>query len=590
MNANYPMFCDEGPDSVPAAARRAREARRHPPRASGADGHTASLFPGSTGVDADPGRLVVMNEDPSGRNPHARMTLTFAGIARARLVLVTVSGRGEARGPGAGPLGRPGLPRLPRQRRQGRVDRRPCGGGLIPSRLKLRAAPAVPIESDDRVPPCTGLVDRARPRRPSARHPDGPGAGGARRRPRLAGDLLTEGVHPAHHAVPRPLRLLHLRPAAGPARVALPRPPSRSSPSPGPAPPPAATRPSSPWARAPRTATRSRAPGSTSTGHASTVDYLAAGGAPRGRGDRAPPPRQRRRARRGRPGPSSARVAPSQGMMVESLRDDLDCHRGAPDKTPARRLATLEAAGRLQIPFTTGILVGIGETVADRVDALVAIAAVARPPRPRAGGDRPELPAEGRHRHARVTAVPTRRLPPGHRAGPPDPPARGPPPGTAQPLRRLRPPARRRHRRLGRRLPRHRRPRQPGASLAGARPPSRRHRGEGVHPGAAAHRLSRARPRPRALARPGPALRGARSQRRRGARSRRPGRGVPRADPGGGRRRHRRRGRADRSPQHGVVLGRAGGADDPRPRVGARRLARPGRRGARRRAARPGGR
>ena len=68
-------------------------------------------------------------------------------------------------------------------------------------------------------------------------------------------------------------------------------------------------------------------------------------------------------------------VAPSQGMMIESLRDDLDCHRGAPDKVPARRLATLEAAGRLQIPFTTGILVGIGETARDRVDALVAIAA-----------------------------------------------------------------------------------------------------------------------------------------------------------------------------------------------------------------------
>ncbi|HET7720920.1 MAG TPA: 7,8-didemethyl-8-hydroxy-5-deazariboflavin synthase CofG, partial [Acidimicrobiales bacterium] len=68
-------------------------------------------------------------------------------------------------------------------------------------------------------------------------------------------------------------------------------------------------------------------------------------------------------------------VAPSQGMMVESLRDDLAAHRGAPDKLPARRLATLEAAGELQIPFTTGILVGIGETRADRIAALEAIAA-----------------------------------------------------------------------------------------------------------------------------------------------------------------------------------------------------------------------
>jgi FO synthase len=71
-------------------------------------------------------------------------------------------------------------------------------------------------------------------------------------------------------------------------------------------------------------------------------------------------------------------VAPSQGMMVETLRDDLPCHRGAPDKVPARRLATLEAAGELEIPFTTGILVGIGETVTDRIDALQAIAAAHR--------------------------------------------------------------------------------------------------------------------------------------------------------------------------------------------------------------------
>lgn len=67
-------------------------------------------------------------------------------------------------------------------------------------------------------------------------------------------------------------------------------------------------------------------------------------------------------------------VSPSQGMMVETLRGDLAAHRGAPDKVPARRLATLEAAGELRIPFTTGILVGIGEDEADRVAALEAIA------------------------------------------------------------------------------------------------------------------------------------------------------------------------------------------------------------------------
>ena len=68
-------------------------------------------------------------------------------------------------------------------------------------------------------------------------------------------------------------------------------------------------------------------------------------------------------------------VSPSQGMMLESLRDDLECHRGAPDKEPHRRLDTLQSAGELRIPFTTGILVGIGETRQDRLDALQAIAA-----------------------------------------------------------------------------------------------------------------------------------------------------------------------------------------------------------------------
>jgi len=68
-------------------------------------------------------------------------------------------------------------------------------------------------------------------------------------------------------------------------------------------------------------------------------------------------------------------VAPSQGMMIESLRDDLDAHWGSPDKAPARRLATLEAAGELRIPFTTGILVGFGEDRIDRIEALEAIAA-----------------------------------------------------------------------------------------------------------------------------------------------------------------------------------------------------------------------
>ena len=71
-------------------------------------------------------------------------------------------------------------------------------------------------------------------------------------------------------------------------------------------------------------------------------------------------------------------VSPSQGMMLETLAARLGepggPHHGAPDKTPARRLAALETAGAARIPFTTGILVGIGETREERIDALVAIA------------------------------------------------------------------------------------------------------------------------------------------------------------------------------------------------------------------------
>jgi 6-phosphogluconolactonase len=94
VNANYPMFCEEGPD--PYQLRLGELGKLDVIHLGlGADGHTASLFPGSPGLDADPGRLVVMNEDPTGRNPHPRMTLTFAGIARARLVLVTVAGEAK---------------------------------------------------------------------------------------------------------------------------------------------------------------------------------------------------------------------------------------------------------------------------------------------------------------------------------------------------------------------------------------------------------------------------------------------------------------------------------------------------------------
>ena len=69
-------------------------------------------------------------------------------------------------------------------------------------------------------------------------------------------------------------------------------------------------------------------------------------------------------------------VTASQGLMLESVNPDLVAHQGSPTKHPARRLETIAAAGELRIPFTSGILVGIGESEDERVAALEALAAV----------------------------------------------------------------------------------------------------------------------------------------------------------------------------------------------------------------------
>lgn len=76
-------------------------------------------------------------------------------------------------------------------------------------------------------------------------------------------------------------------------------------------------------------------------------------------------------------------VAPSMGMMLETTSSRLwsepgAVHFGSPDKEPRVRLRVLADAGRLSIPFTTGVLVGIGETAAERVDSLLAIKRSAR--------------------------------------------------------------------------------------------------------------------------------------------------------------------------------------------------------------------
>jgi FO synthase len=76
-------------------------------------------------------------------------------------------------------------------------------------------------------------------------------------------------------------------------------------------------------------------------------------------------------------------VAPSMGMMLETTSERLftqkgQPHFGSPDKDPRVRLRVLEDAGRSKVPFTTGILIGIGETLDERVDAIFALRDVAR--------------------------------------------------------------------------------------------------------------------------------------------------------------------------------------------------------------------
>jgi len=72
-----------------------------------------------------------------------------------------------------------------------------------------------------------------------------------------------------------------------------------------------------------------------------------------------------------------AAVSPSMGLMLESTNEQLlqpgAAHDNAPDKVPAKRIRTIEEAGKQGVPFTTGLLIGIGESIEDRVDTLLAI-------------------------------------------------------------------------------------------------------------------------------------------------------------------------------------------------------------------------
>ncbi|WP_354003091.1 hypothetical protein [Microbacterium elymi] len=188
------------------------------------------------------------------------------------------------------------------------------------------------------------------------------------------------------------------------------------------------------------------------------------------------------------------------GMMLETTSRRLfaepgQVHYGSPDKDPAVRLQVIEDAGAAGIPFTTGILVGIGETLQDRAESLIALR---------------EL--HERHGHVQEVIVQNFRAKPGtamrgapdaeparvprrHRGGPAGDGAAHADPGAAEPVgcRRARPAGPRGRRRLGRCLAADRRPRQPGAPLAGAGQARRPHRRARLRAARAAHRAPRVR-------------------------------------------------------------------------------------------------
>ena len=198
-----------------------------------------------------------------------------------------------------------------------------------------------------------------------------------RGRPRR-GDLLAQGLHPPHQPLPGRVQLLHLRPRRGR--------PARAHHDPGRGPGRGrgrarrgckealfclGDRPEARWPRYRETLRR--------FGHTTTHGYLV---------DMCrrvleqtgllPHPNAGVLSRRELA--ELREVSPSQGLMLETTAERL-CgpggpHEHAPDKRPATRLAMIDKAGELGIPFTSGILIGIGETARERVEALLALRAL----------------------------------------------------------------------------------------------------------------------------------------------------------------------------------------------------------------------
>ena len=131
-------------------------------------------------------------------------------------------------------------------------------------------------------------------------------------------------------------------------------------------------------------------------------------------------------------------VSASQGIMLESssarLCEPGQVHYGSPDKHPAVRLETLRLAGELAVPFTTGILIGIGETRTERLESLVAI----RDLHARYGhiqrSHRAELPRQAEHQARQRARARSGRSAVEHRRRAADPAGRRARAGAAQPV------------------------------------------------------------------------------------------------------------------------------------------------------------
>ena len=188
-------------------------------------------------------------------------------------------------------------------------------------------------------------------------------------------------------------------------------------------------------------------------------------------------------------------VSVSQGIMLETAAERLaergGPHFGSPDKVPAVRLATIEEAGRQAVPFTSGILIGIGETRAERIEALLAL----RDLHDRYGHIQEIIIQNFRAKPATKMATAPEpsleRAPVDHRGGAHPVRAGDEHPGAAEPAGRIaRQADRRRHQRLGRRVAGDAGSRQPGGAVARAGRAGEAHGGGRQAARAAAGRIS----------------------------------------------------------------------------------------------------